>query len=57
MTERAVKLLLFYAGTPWGKLDLLHSARCTVRDGLILNSAFASSRAPQQSSAIFWSSG
>lgn len=46
MTERAVKLFLFYAGTPWGKLDLLHLARCILRDGLILDSAFASSRAP-----------
>lgn len=45
MTERAVKLLLFYA-MPWGKLDLLHLARCILRDGLILDSAFASSRAP-----------
>lgn len=51
MAERAVNLFLFYASTPWGKLDLLHSTRRIARDGLILNSAFASSRAPLFSEA------
>ena len=50
MTERADKLFLFYAGTPWGKVDLLHLARHIVRNGLIPNSV-------ANSSAIFWSSG
>lgn len=41
MTERAVKLFLSYAETPWEKIDLLYLTRHVVRNGQILNSVVA----------------